>query len=459
MRTSSKLLIVVVVIFGICGLVVGGSLLALYLTRDDHTQDVTDGDEDNSSDSEAHTLSDQELQHYSDDLVSENGVLEIYRPEIDLLNETLKLMKNGKNLPYLYDSSNLIRYGDFDKATLVKIKNNSEAYDLMISLPEYATELFTSNQAFDEIKHIVYTAREEYIAMLKDEGVDSSLIRELDQKTFPPDDDHLWVSWTDDLYKEFSFVDTEYPDESNPDHKEAYMRFEMGSGFAWSYHLSRSGIFGAEPENASERIAYWKGIREYGVRTVFYHEMTHVLQMAYANLMLDKYGQSKLDHMGQIDQSMVRFCDDDIYVDIEKTPFTESDNYVIGMETQAVVLGQYMTVKKYSLNSAQAQALWDHVGSGARMANVRRQLGTMMDLFSNADEAELENIREANFRGSLGELFESQADTDMKQFLTKISNYSGIDDQAYAIGYAPEYSAAQVNVVAKNILNQLKDVD
>lgn len=386
---------------------------------------------------------------------NEDGVLEVYRPEIDLLIETLNLLDGGKNLPDQYAESNVISYADFDEQALRKMMSKRAAYDTALRIPDYASSLFTSEDAYDETKTIVYAARNEFIEMIKDEGVDGDLVEELEDRVFPADEDHLAVSRTENMYGEFSFVRPEY-EEENWNYKEAYMRFEVGSVYTWAYLISRSGAFGEDPGNSNDGIAYWKNMRELGIRYVMYHEMTHVLQMAYENCVFEKYGTTEYEKLTEINRSTARFLDDALLLDTKKLPFTDNDNYRMSQEAQAVLVQHYFLVSRYKLTEEQSLLVWNYAGDGKRLNNVRKQLAEVLSLIRTEGPSGLETMKFDGIAHSLTLLFEKEADPDMKDFLLDYAEYSDLGNQVLWIGYAayPEYSKHE----AKEFLAHLASI-
>ncbi|MCA9392196.1 hypothetical protein KC614_03275 [candidate division WWE3 bacterium] len=384
----------------------------------------------------------------------ENPVVQIYRPEIKLLVETLRLIKAGKDLPGVYGATDLITYDNYSSDFLNNLKANADAYDARFDMPSDIRELFDGTEAKDDITTLVYQAREDYISMLQDEGVDSDLIKELREIVFPADEDHLWVSYSDSYYSEYSFVrpiaSTHY---DNVNYTEAYMRFEMASSWAWGFNVVKSGILGPEPSSGADRITFWKAAREFGTRSVMYHEMTHVLQIAYRNLKVTEYGDTYTSQPLE-NTTVYSFVDPSMFWDTEKTPFTRGDNLTVSTEAQAELFEQYLLVKYFNLNEKQAQVIWDYVGSGARLNSVRDDLETIKsDVYvASGDSDEIDRYDRIGFR--LGDVFDSYPEGEMKDFLLKIADFSGVGDQAYGLGYTVNYSDAAV----ANIFNHLKSL-
>ncbi len=376
------------------------------------------------------------------------GVLEVYRPELDLLVATFNIIKekglnNGSYVNFSYD--------DFDRDELKVMKQKAESYNKSVVYPEYVEDLFDSPEAYDDVERILFEARKEYITVLREKGVDSKLIREIDQTVFPPDDDHLTASYTDDVYAEFSFTSWNLI-EGEEHLQEAYMRVELGQIGTWSNRVHQSGILGKEPLSEAQRITYWKQLREYGTRLVFYHEMTHVMQVAYENVMARKFGDSFAD-MTPEESTMYRFADNELLLPIDGTVFDKEDNIIVVSETQAQSLLQYMMQEKYDLNNEQAKLLWDHCVGGTRMNIVREQLKELLSMLprdaKGEDTTEISELK--SIGSSLENVAEQESDVALKGFLLKTARQSSIPGVAAAVGYANPYSNAQVNALLESL--------
>ncbi len=374
----------------------------------------------------------------STELVTDKEVLSWYRPEVELLYETVVLMKNGKNLPVpLADNqTNLLTYGDYDDARLREIKMTRETYDRYVILPTSADILFFSQEGFDEIYQILYDARAEYLELLRQEDIDEELVRELDRYVLPPDEDHLWLSYSDSLFDEFSFVRKTY-DENSP-LPEAYMRYEVISAYGWTTLVVRSGILGEVPESESEKMEYYTKAREYGVRVVMYHEMTHALQIAYERMIMKKYGEAYED-MSLIERSSVKFLSPERLLDTERYPFTESDNHSFGLEAQATLLQQHFMKKHFQLSENKAQALWNHTGGGERMEQTRK---TADAILSSVSSSKFDQYRYMNTE--LGEIFEKGAPVSTRDYWSSVGENTSFYTLAGILGYCTDYSSEEL---------------
>jgi hypothetical protein len=383
------------------------------------------------------------------DAISENSgeVRQTYRPEIDLLLNTLKIIRTtGKRQ---------LQVSDYPPGFFGELKRKADEYDSNYILSEEIKPLFKGETAYNETKEIVYTARKEYLDILGQLGADPLLISEIRDVVFPADDDHLWVSNTDDLYSEYSFVRTSGSKvNENPAYAESYMRFEVGSAWQWSKLMQESGILGAEPKDATEKYAYWRKLREYGARIIFFHEMTHVLQQAYINLKVKKYGDLYSDQP-KTEGTMFGLTDSSELMDTIKTPFTESDNLTITKESQAMMMQQLLITKHFNLNQDQSRRVWDYVGGGKRFSTLRKQVAEIIYLstVANADEDQISKIR--YLANSYDTVINQINVPDIKKLLDKIKLLAGVEETSYAIGYISDYNDESVN----RIMNGLRKIN
>lgn len=376
----------------------------------------------------------------------------VYRPEMKLLIKTLELLQSGKTLPDYYAQGS-ISASDFSKSDLYSMKEGLSAYNSVYDVPGDIALLFEGEVAKEEIQELLYSFRDEYIVLLRQEGVSEALLVELDTVVAPKDRDHLWVSTTDDRYSEYSFVRKTVSDKyPHIAYSESYMRYEMGTAYVDAYKLVESGILGVEPSNGA-KIAYWKKARELGMRYTVYHELTHALQIAYTNMLI-KNNPTGYDQLPLPFQSTMNLSDASLFWNTYTTPFTEGDNYTVSQESQAATLAQYLFVKHVSLTKEQSLLIWDYMGGGKRLDIVRADLAHIKSLstVANGNVDELEKYSYLSTK--LEKVFEDYPDPQLADFLQSVLLQTSVEEQSFAVGYAVPYSEQSV----RNFLKRLKSI-
>jgi hypothetical protein len=375
----------------------------------------------------------------------------IYRPELNLLNEILILMKSGKKLPESQGQKggNIISVNDFDMAEIKSWKTTQTKYDQGFGeIPKDLENLFENDIAQKEIRAIAYAARQEYIDMLKIYNVHPDLVNELDKYVFPADEDHIQISYTENLYKEYPFVNkfnTKELENGN-DVSESYMRYEMGFAYSAAYRIYQTGILGKVPTNQQDRLAYWKKAREIGFRLTFFHEMTHVLQNAYRNRVSRTLGREEYKDLEPIDKGMEKFMPESIYWDTKTTYMDEFDNYIIAMEGQAEVFGFHFYTTIFDFTPAQKEILRNYMHGGKRLSLVRE---SMKKVKANAsgDEDFIDNLR----YGNPEYIFDSINDPALAEFLDSITLNIGHGTIAAYEGYLQQYDYDTVMGMIKEL--------
>lgn len=381
--------------------------------------------------------------------VENKEISPIYRPELDLLIRVLDLTQSGKDFPGGESSggNNVIVESDFDLNQVRDWKSRWENDLNKVAIPKDLENLFKTDTAQEDIKRIAFKAREEFIEALKIYGVDSKLIEELDKNVFPPDEDHLWISTTDNIYAEFSFV-TENASEKTDrrDISEAYMRYEMGSAFSNANRINQSGLLGVEPTDPAGKQEYWKKARELGIRIVFFHEMVHVLQIAYRNEVAKTLGPDKLFGYEKLDVGMEGFMSERLFW--PETVFEVADNFTILMEAQGGLLAHHLVVNMFDMNEIQENALWNFTGGGKRVSLVRP---VMEEIKGKLVQNDLYLKEPYYFQRKSAMLSGIFTDPSIKEFIQKIEVNTDRNSLASYAGYIAEYDYEEISKVFENL--------
>ena len=375
----------------------------------------------------------------------------IYRPELDLLIKLLELTQAGKDFPGGESSkgNNVISETDFSEAEILEWKNKFENDLTKVEIPKELENLFKSDLAQEDIKKIVFKARSEFIEILRIYGVNPGLITELDQNVFPADEDHLWVSTTDNIYAEFPFVSEEaYSKNDRKDMSEAYMRFEMGAAFSYSNRIVDSGLLGPVPAGQQAKQEYWMNAREIGLRVVFFHEMVHVLQIAYRNELAKTMEEDKIYSYPKLQVSMEGFMPDRLLW--PENIFEEADNFVVQMEAQGTLLAHHMVVNMFDMNQTQEKILWDYTGAGKRVSQVRLALVKIRELYK---QNKLYLSEPYYFQRKAKEISKIFSNVEVKRFLERIEVNTDINSISSYAGYVAEYDYEEIS----NVLGRLTE--
>lgn len=378
-------------------------------------------------------------------------VAQIYRPELDLLENMLRTLQKGKQIPRKSGEKDgsFFTYTNIDSSSIRGWMDTFQKEEQIFDAPQDLQDVFTSDTAFDEMYEILIAARKEYLSLLHDYGIHRDLIEEIDFRVFPPDKEHLWLSHSSDMYKEFSFVDEiDYSHEKHRLLSEAYMRFEAGNALLGAIRVHQSGLLGAEPKDPQQRVSYWKQARELGLRKTFFHEMTHVMQIAYRNLVAKSFSQKEMESMSKLNWGMEKFFPESYFWDPKQSMLIESDNYVIAMEGVATLFEQKMMTDLYQFNQDQAQVHLDYLSSGTRVDWPRNKLRIIKPLATGESQyVQDTQFLERYFRYIL----EPMPESEEKKFLQSIGGNLSPNAIASYEGYCVRYDENAVRSIIENL--------
>jgi hypothetical protein len=158
--------------------------------------------------------------------------------------------------------------------------------------------------------------------------------------------------------------------------------------------LLRARILGEAPASGPEHLAYYQRLRDIGLRSVVYHEMTHALERAYVNVHTPE--QERKDKSAWLYASQTLINVDTQYHWQWGGHFADLNNRHVSAESQSEGIAFVVLVAHYNMSARQQAAVWDH--SFGRLDDSRAALDASRDLF----ERDFPDYASADFGSQLG---------------------------------------------------------
>lgn len=148
------------------------------------------------------------------------------------------------------------------------------------TIPEPLTKLLRGGTARAEIEGVMRKAYDEYVTFLRARKVGAAYIGILEQ-VITKDTDRLFYD-PDELARASSGNAVRHEDGTQEDYSVRSIEITAASIYNDMKFVMASGIFGTVPKNDQDVREYLRNVRDMTIRINMYHEMTHMLDRAYA---------------------------------------------------------------------------------------------------------------------------------------------------------------------------------
>ncbi len=301
------------------------------------------------------------------------------------------------------------------------------------SITKELESIFSDTSAIEHNNKELFEIYDEFIDYLRYKGVNERYIKEFTNVTLPKDKEHLRYYG----YRSNKFAYSDFAIDGKSRHKlynQMYVNIYDSGVYAYTQELIESGIFGFN-NREDMTMQDWEILKNFALRMVTWHELTHVLQTSYVFVNNQDLDNTSSDFWQTVDDKLsesakIYFWDWG-FVGVFGA---EDFNRIIGQESTAQGLSFKMLVDMYYLSEKQALALWNHSFGGAIMNKVYKDTEQFkMSFANNWPKTEPGLLGEKLYKS-----FKNCKDTDKKEFLTKyvaerLSNQRGI---AQAVGYS-----------------------
>jgi hypothetical protein len=275
----------------------------------------------------------------------------IFIPEVELLgNITSKL--EGSNWRSS-DSPLGISTSDLDQSLLNKAIEHELSKETRLKIPAEFEYLFIGGQAQSEITAVLSSAYDEYLEFLAEQNVKQAYIQEFKTRVLPNTPNR--ITYTASNQPSLPSLVEKYSG-SGGDYGQLMASFTARHLYNEFNTNSKSGIFGSSLSDPKVAKSY----RDLGIRFVAYHEYTHALQRAHANLNLpagESSRKSYVDSLLNNGKSLMRADDERWRLSWGPSYLNNLHNQVVSEERQSDSIGFAALLDRYSFDAQVAGAL------------------------------------------------------------------------------------------------------
>lgn len=291
---------------------------------------------------------------YDDSLIFTESE-KIMIPELNLAADTLDLLKGTSWSGDLSDPFPL-DYNDYNQSDLQSYIDYEEKRDRDLTIPDEYLSLYNTIQSKKEISELVLIARNEYVDYLEENGIAQVYLDEINNKVFPADSSRIEYFANNDPR---SPATATIPIDRNDNSELRFEIYDIDIHNDLEEILAPAGILGEIPTEDKERGEYYYTLRNISVRYTVYHEMTHVLQRAFAQVNVDgKYKESAflINRGGKT----LLDVDEQYHWLWGNSLLADSYNYTISQESQADGVAFDLVTKEYNFSDIQDDLFWEY---------------------------------------------------------------------------------------------------
>lgn len=294
---------------------------------------------------------------------------QVMLPEIELLADGLGLLEN-RNWDGMSDMG--LDFGDFDANRWLSFKRDEKEKQDGLKINPQLYEIYNSPAAQFQIKSLVSQIRKEYLEALKQKGVNSKYINELSSHVLPDDDSRYFFNFSNEPDVPPTQVEA-YRGGGSVDYASMQMQVTTIDFHNAARIFRGSGILGVSASSPLENMDTEKKLRDMGMRFYVYHEMTHALQRAYANLNVDDEYKNSNIFFADTGHTLMTVDDSNFWRwGNPSSSDALSENFDISSESQAEGIAFELLTDVYGMSHQQKMAAWNHLFG--RLDNCRKKL-------------------------------------------------------------------------------------
>lgn len=357
---NRKVIIILTVIIGVVVLCCGCGAAAFFLsTRSENSSDNVSGNNDVKDVVITEGKMDLNIDSIYRDNIDSLEPEDVLLGEVELVVDGLKLLES-KGWDGNPDNAN-VKFSDLDENRWELYKQDDEESLEGLTIPTSLRSIYTSSDAQEEIEELTFRIRKEYLEALKQKGVDSKYIQELDKHVMP-DDKSRYEFYFNNEPEDMPTQVEGYRGGEDIDYTKHQMHLNVIDFHNGARLLRASGVLGEASKEPTTDMRYEKALRDMAMRWYIYHELTHSLQRAYMNLHVSDDYKNTLIAYRDYENTLI-FIDESYLWKWGNPEYTDApaENFDISTESQAEGIAYQLLTEGYDMSPAQRKAVWDHL--------------------------------------------------------------------------------------------------